>query len=179
MRSRSFPKFGVRPTCMEPSEGFLPIERSDARILVLGSLPGQKSLAAVEYYAHPQNAFWRIMQELFGIAGDYQERCECLRNARLALWDVLRASVRPGSLDADIQQDTASANDFGIFLKTHANIELIAFNGKKAEQLFRALVPTEHFQHVRLHSLPSTSPAYAAMPFSGKLELWAAGLELP
>ena len=164
---------------MEPSEGFPSIERSDARILVLGSLPGQKSLAAAEYYAHPQNAFWRIMQELFGIAGGYQERCESMRNARLALWDVLRASVRPGSLDADIQRDTASANDFDLFLKAHANIELIAFNGKKAEQLFRAMVPTEHFEHVRLLGLPSTSPAYAAMSFAGKLDLWAAGLELP
>ena len=163
---------------MEPSEGFQPIARSDARILVLGSLPGRKSLADVEYYAHPQNAFWRIMQELFGIAGGYQDRCEGLRNARLALWDVLRASVRPGSLDADIQRETASANDFDQFLAAHANIELIAFNGKKAEQLFRTMVPTEQFEHIRLLGLPSTSPAYAAMSFNGKLDLWSAGLDL-
>ena len=163
---------------MEPSEGFAPIERSDARILVLGSLPGQKSLAAAEYYAHPQNAFWRIMQELFGITGDYHERCASLRNVKLALWDVLRASVRPGSLDADIQRDSASANDFGAFLRVHENIELIGFNGKKAEQLFRAMVPKEHYQRIRLVGLPSTSPAYAAMPYAGKLSVWAAGLDL-
>ena len=130
---------------MEPSEGFPPVARPDARILVLGSLPGRKSIAASEYYAHPQNSFWRIVHELFGIAGDYNERCTCLNDCKLALWDVLRASVRRGSLDADIQQDSASANDFSLFLRAHENIELIGFNGKKAEQLFRAMVPKEHY----------------------------------
>ena len=163
---------------MEPSEGFPPVARPDARILVLGSLPGQKSLAAGEYYAHPQNAFWRIMHELLGIAGHYDERCAHLSECKLALWDVLRASVRPGSLDANIQRDSASANDFESFLKSHASIEVIAFNGKKAEQLFRAMVLKQHYQHVRLLGLPSTSPAYAAMSFAGKLKLWAAGLDL-
>jgi TDG/mug DNA glycosylase family protein len=163
---------------MEPSEGFVPVARPDARILVLGSLPGRKSIAVSEYYAHPQNSFWRIMQELFGIAGDYNERCTCLSDCKLALWDVLRESVRRGSLDADIQQDSASANDFGAFLRVHENIELIGFNGKKAEQLFRAMVPKEHYQRIRLVGLPSTSPAYAAMPYAGKLSVWAAGLDL-
>jgi TDG/mug DNA glycosylase family protein len=163
---------------MEPSEGFPPVARPDARILVLGSLPGRKSIVASEYYAHPQNSFWRIMHELFRVAGDYEERCTGLSGSKLALWDVLRASVRPGSLDADIQRDSASANDFGSFLLTHERIELIGFNGKKAEQLFRAMVPKEHYQNIRLVGLPSTSPAYAAMPFAGKLELWAAGLEI-
>jgi TDG/mug DNA glycosylase family protein len=163
---------------MEPSEGFAPIEGCDARILVLGSLPGKKSLAASEYYAHPQNAFWRIMRELYGITGDYNERCTGLAKAKLALWDVLRASVRPGSLDADIRQETARANDFESFLQAHPGVKLIAFNGKKAEQLFRTMVPAEYYGPIRLVGLPSTSPAYAAMPFSGKLGLWAAGLDL-
>jgi len=145
---------------------------------VLGSLPGKTSIVAGEYYAHPRNSFWRIMRELFGIAGDYDERCTHLSDCRLALWDVLRASVRRGSLDADIQRASASANDFGLFLRTHENIEVLGFNGKKAEQLFRAMVPKEHYQHVRLVGLPSTSPAYAAMPFAGKLQLWAAGLDI-
>jgi TDG/mug DNA glycosylase family protein len=163
---------------MEPSEGFPPVARPDARILVLGSLPGKKSLAADEYYAHPQNAFWRIMQELYGIAGDYDERCAGLIDCQLALWDVLRESVRPGSLDADIRQDSALANDFGLFLRAHESIQVVGLNGKKAEQLFRAMIPKEHYQHVRLVGLPSTSPAYAAMPFADKLSLWAAGLDI-
>ena len=163
---------------MEPSEGFPPVARADARILVLGSLPGQKSLSASEYYAHPQNAFWRIMRELFGIDGHYDERCTLLGDSKLALWDVLRSSVRRGSLDADIRRESAVANDFEAFLKSHASIKTIAFNGKKAEQLFRTMVPKDEYQRVRLLGLPSTSPAYAAMPFADKLTAWAVGLDL-
>ena len=163
---------------MEPSEGFPPIVRPDARILILGSLPGQKSLTDQEYYAHPQNAFWPIMMQIFGISGDYDERCARLRDSSLALWDVLRASVRPGSLDADIQRESATANDFRKFLSVNTEIERIAFNGKKAEQLFRTMVPSKHYEHIQLVGLPSTSPAYAAMPFEGKLSLWRAGLEI-
>ena len=163
---------------METSEGFSPVARPDARVLVLGSLPGQKSLAAREYYAHPQNSFWRIMHELFSVSGHYDQRCALMSDCKIALWDVLRSSVREGSLDANIRRDSASANDFESFLKSHASIEVIAFNGKKAEQLFRTMVLKQHYQHVRLVGLPSTSPAYAAMSFTGKLNLWAAGLDL-
>ena len=162
---------------MELSEGFPPVARPDARVLVLGSLPGQKSLTAVEYYAHPQNAFWPIMKEIFGITGDYAERCTRLSEHKLALWDVLSTSVRPGSLDANIRQETATANDFVGFLHEHPRIERITFNGKKAGQLFRQMVPAEHCQHLHLIGLPSTSPAYAAMPFAGKLAAWTKGLE--
>ncbi len=163
---------------MEPSEGFPPVAQPDARVLVLGSLPGQKSLAEQEYYAHPRNSFWPIMKEVLGVVGNYEERCTRLADARVALWDVLQASVRVGSLDTSIRRETASANDFGSFLHSHAQIERIVFNGKKAEQLFLAMVPEEHYEHVQLTGLPSTSPAYAAMPFEGKLNLWAVGLEI-
>lgn len=164
---------------MELSEGFPPVAPADAQILVLGSLPGKRSLAVQEYYAHPQNAFWRIMQEIYGIAGDYDERCAGLMGVRLALWDVLRESARRGSLDADIQRQTAAVNDFDSFLSKHADIGVIAFNGKKAEQLFRAMVPKKHYTSLRLLSLPSTSPAYAAMPLQKKISLWTAGLSNP
>ena len=163
---------------MEASEGFLPIARRDARVLVLGSLPGQRSLSDQQYYAHPQNAFWRIMRELFDIGGDYEERCILLSENRIALWDVLRESVRPGSMDAAIRSDSAIVNDFGTFLGEFAQIEQIIFNGKKAEQLFLAMVPKTLWQHLQLTGLPSTSPAYAAMSFGGKLEAWKAGLQI-
>ena len=158
------------------SEGFAPIARADARVLLLGSLPGQKSLAEHEYYAHPQNAFWSIMRELFGVNGCYDERCMGLVTKQVAVWDVLRASVRPGSLDADIRQETALVNDFETFLESHVEIELIAFNGKKAEQLFRRMAPSKCIEHVRLVGLPSTSPAFASMPYARKLDVWRAGL---
>lgn len=161
---------------MERSEGFPPIARKDARVLVLGSLPGQKSLLEQEYYAHPQNAFWPIMQEIFGVAGSYDERCACLIQHELALWDVLHASVRRGSLDADIRQETATVNDFETFLYEHPRIQGIAFNGQKAEKMFQRMVRIEHPGHLRMTGLPSTSPAYAAMSFAGKLDLWKAGI---
>ena len=160
----------------QSSKGFEPIARVDARLLVLGSLPGQKSLADHEYYAHPQNAFWPIMRELYGTSGTYKERCEHLTTQQIAVWDVLQASVRPGSLDSDIRQETAVVNDFETFLKDHIHIEKIAFNGRKAEQLFRRMVSETHMSDLSFISLPSTSPAFAAMPFARKLELWRAAL---
>ncbi len=164
---------------MERSEGFPPIALPDARILVLGSLPGQRSIAEGQYYAHPQNAFWPIMRELLGIQGSYADRCEQLVENRVALWDVLASSVRPGSMDADIRLESARANDFEGFLLTHSNLRLIAFNGKKAEQLFEKYVDNQSTDDsIRRIGLPSTSPAYAAMSFSGKLSAWCEAIRL-
>ena len=162
---------------MDPSEGFAPIERADARILILGSLPGRRSLAEGEYYAHPQNAFWRIMAEILGIRGAYEERAAQLIANHIALWDVLASSVRPGSMDADISLERARANDFSTFFAGHPGLRTIAFNGKKAEQLFTRLAADAITDNsLRLIGLPSTSPAYAAMPFSGKLAAWRAAV---
>ena len=133
-----------------------------------------------QYYAHPQNAFWPVMQELFGISGDYVSRCQQLMNCRLALWDVLKCSVRPGSLDADICLDGAEPNDFAAFFARHTKIERVAFNGKKAEQLFARFVTAGNVpESVGRVGMPSTSPAYAAMPFSGKLSAWREALLPP
>lgn len=162
---------------MEVSEGFAAVARPDARILILGSLPGERSIAEQEYYAHPRNAFWPIMKVLYGVDGSYKERCEQIQDNGVAVWDVLQASVRSGSLDADIQVNTARVNDFGAFLSTYSNINLIVFNGKKAEQLFKRRVANSIIENVRLAGLPSTSPAYAAMKFSTKLEIWRAALK--
>lgn len=155
------------------AEGFPPVARSDARILILGSLPGQRSIAEQQYYAHPRNAFWPIMKKLYGIQGNYQDRLLQLACNRIALWDVLQSSFRPGSLDASIALDSARVNDFNAFFGEHTDIHLIAFNGKKAEQLFKKFVDLQSMDSlVRQFGLPSTSPAYAAMTFSGKLAQW-------
>lgn len=158
---------------MERSEGFPPVAQPDARILILGSLPGDRSIAEQQYYAHPQNAFWRIMRELFGIDGKYEERCAQLSANGIALWDVLHSSVRPGSMDADIRLSSAAANDFAGFFFAHPHINKVAFNGKKAEQLFVRFVESDGVATgLRRIALPSTSPAYASMSFSGKLVAW-------
>ncbi len=163
---------------MTRSQGFPPIAASHARVLVLGSLPGQRSIDEGRYYAHPQNVFWQIMQELLGVDGDYATRCSQLAGHGIALWDVLHSSVRPGSMDAAIRVDTASANDFASFFREHRQLRLIAFNGRKAEQLYRRFVdPLGITPDVRRIGLPSTSPAYASMPFSGKLAAWRGALQ--
>jgi hypoxanthine-DNA glycosylase len=156
------------------SQGFPPIAGRDARVLILGSLPSERSIREGEYYAHPQNAFWRIMRELVGAEGPYEDRCATLKAARIAVWDVLHQSVRPGSMDADIQLDTSEVNDFEGFLASHKHVEMICFNGRKAEQMFMRFVKLN--QPPRLVSLPSTSPAYASMPFTEKLAAWREGI---
>jgi hypoxanthine-DNA glycosylase len=161
---------------MEPSKGFAPVAGEDARTLVLGSLPGQKSLAEQQYYAHPQNAFWRIMRDLYGIGGSYDDRCRGLVENKIALWDVLKESERPGSMDADIRANASLTNDFEAFLSCHSKIAVIAFNGRKSEQLFQRMVHLPENTKLRYVGLPSTSPAYASLSVSGKLDAWRAGL---
>lgn len=156
------------------ARSFPPIVGHEARVLVLGSMPGLASLAAQQYYAHPRNAFWPIMGELFGAAPQlpYAERVQRLLAARVAVWDVLGACVRPGSLDSDIQSEGMEVNDFGGFLARHPGIARIYFNGAKAEQLFVSLAMPLLPVELRLKRLPSTSPANAGMRLAQKLEAW-------
>ena len=159
------------------SRGFPPIAASDARVLVLGSLPGQVSLARRQYYAQPHNAFWRIMGALVGAGPelDYPQRAARLQAAGIALWDVCKAAVREGSLDSSIDLDSVVANDFRRFFAAHRGIGCIFTNGGTATRLYRRLVvPTlpPDAQALPLHALPSTSPAHASLRFEQKLEQW-------
>jgi hypoxanthine-DNA glycosylase len=160
------------------SQGFPPIAREDARVLVLGSLPSQASLRERRYYAHPQNVFWKIMHVLTGATGSYVSRCRSLREQRIAVWDVLSSSVRPGSLDADIDMSSAVPNDFEQFFSRHRNIRLICFNGRKAQQMFeryvRSSCANDKFEFALL---PSTSPAHASLTPAEKLEIWRGIIE--
>ncbi len=171
-----------RSPVAKPACGFPPVSRPDARVLVLGSLPGVRSLAESRYYAQPQNAFWRIMGALYGAGPElpYADRLQRLLDARIALWDVVAAAVRPGSLDSRIRRDTVEVNDFAAFLAAHREIERICFNGKTAAELFRRRVLPGLGPHVPdiVHVLPSTSPAHAGMPFARKLDAWRQGLRL-
>ena len=159
------------------SSGFDAVAGPDARVLILGSLPGPASLERREYYAQPRNAFWRIMSELVGAEPTlpYPERLQILINARIALWDVCARAARAGGLDAAIQLESVEANDIPGFLGSHRAIRLICFNGAKAAELFRRCVEPEFRPGAcaipRL-ILPSTSPAHAAMRFEEKLRRW-------
>jgi len=156
---------------------FAPIATRNAETLVLGSLPGRKSLEMQRYYAHPHNAFWKLVAAIFGGDGDlpYTRRVRILTANRVALWDVLAAAYRPGSLDSSIEHASAQANDFEEFFRTHRKIRRVFFNGRKAEELFRRFVLPglgPEFAVIRYECLPSTSPAHAGMPFANKLERW-------
>lgn len=159
------------------SRGFPPVARRDARVLVLGSLPGVRSIEAQQYYAQPRNAFWAIMDVLADAGPElgYAARLAALKRAGIALWDVAAGAVRPGSLDSAIVPASVEANDFAGFFARHRQIRAVFFNGAKAAELYRRLViPTldEPFAALATYRLPSTSPAHAAMPFTAKLDAW-------
>lgn len=156
---------------------FPPLSRPDARVLVLGSMPGIASLQAGQYYAHPRNAFWPIMAALFGFAADlpYARRVERLLAARVAVWDVLQACEREGSGDAAIDPGSVAVNDFAGFFAAHPQLDAVFLNGTTAASYFRRRVwPGLQSQHPSLHltALPSTSPAHAGLRLADKLERW-------
>jgi hypoxanthine-DNA glycosylase len=154
-------------------QGLPPISRKNARILILGSMPGKRSLELQQYYAHPQNAFWKIMAKLTGDGKNYGERTLRLKKHRIALWDVIRTCRRKGSLDSAIRQPRF--NDLESFLRKHPEIRHIFLNGSEAYRSFtryadgRTLPPHTY--------LPSTSPAHT-MSFQRKLNLWKGPVKL-
>ena len=161
----------------QPVESFPPLFNGSAHVLILGSMPGMASLSAGQYYAHPRNAFWRIMRGIFGIDESlpYSHRTTALLNQGLAVWDVLKACVRQGSLDSDIVSHSIVANDFKTLFEQCPAIAKIIFNGSTAEQTYiRHVLPTLDLKHAAIPAvrLPSTSPAHAGLDFEGKLNAW-------
>jgi double-stranded uracil-DNA glycosylase len=159
------------------STGFRPVADAESRVLILGTLPGPESLRQRKYYARKGNAFWPIMERLFGAGPDlaYRERLQVLRNNGIALWDICHTAYREGALDAAIDLESVVPNDFVRFLKAHPRIHLICFNGQQAEKLFRRRVLPGLPQPAQLiprTTLPSTSPAHAAMRFEEKHKRW-------
>lgn len=162
---------------MNTISGFLPIESSDAKILILGSMPSEASLNSNQYYAHPRNSFWYIIESLFAKEHDlsYQHRKELLVKNKIALWDVVQSCQRPGSLDSAIEQDSIVINRFGEFYDRHPMIEIIFFNGSKAETEYKKRVLpelAENYAGLASRRLPSTSPAMATLRRQQKLKRW-------
>lgn len=140
-------------------------------MLILGSLPGEASLKAARYYAHPQNQFWRLVGTVIGredFAGlDYERRVEILRASGIGVWDVLASAIRPGSLDAAIRE--VEHAPLAKLVATLPALRAVAFNGATAARIGRKLLAGTP---VELVDLPSSSPAYAAMPFAEKSTRW-------
>jgi hypoxanthine-DNA glycosylase len=148
-------------------------------VLILGSMPGRASLAAGRYYAHRQNAFWRIVCGLLDVDphAPYTKKVQAVKAARIAVWDVLHSCVRRGSLDTMIENESEIANDFRAFFRSHRGIAHVYFNGAKAEASFRRHVLPEIAVRLRYTRLPSTSPANASVPWRRKRAAWRAILQ--
>lgn len=150
--------------------GLPPVMRCDARVLILGSLPGDASLVAQEYYAHPRNQFWRLVGGIIGcnLAGiNYPARLDALQMVGIALWDVIGEADRPGSLDQKIRH--AQINDLREFVGRLPHLRAIAFNGKKAGALVGNMFAR---MSVDILHLPSSSPAYT-IDAATKAEAWS------
>ena len=157
---------------MEVKAGLPPIARADARLFVLGSLPGDASLAAGRYYAHPTNQFWRLLgsaigEELHQL--DYAERLKRLAEHRVGLWDVIASATRRGSLDQAIRD--AQHNCIEHLLRDFAGLRAIAFNGATAAAAGRKLVGDVP-QEIVMVDLPSSSAANTR-PFVEKAAAWS------
>jgi hypoxanthine-DNA glycosylase len=161
--------------------GLPPIAAADAGILILGSFPGAQSLAAAQYYAHPQNRFWQAMAGITCVEAraPYEERVAGLRSRGIALWDVLHSCARVGSLDADIARGSEEPNDFAAFLEAHPRVRGIAFNGKSPSHYFdRFVVPLDLLiaSDLSVVVMPSSSPAHAAIRPDALARTWKATL---
>jgi hypoxanthine-DNA glycosylase len=162
-------------------KSFSPIISAESRILILGSIPGEASLCAHEYYAHPRNAFWYILYAVWpedtdvafgGSLPPYKDRLSFLLSRELALWDVIAACTRAGSLDSAVRSEKIQS--FDSFFNAYPNIGKVLFNGRKAYEVFSRQYG---FTEGKIYQLmPSTSPAHASLSFAEKLAMWKGAL---
>lgn len=149
--------------------GLPPVLDQQTRIVILGSFPGEASLSAKRYYAHPRNQFWPLLTALTGtdmVTVPYEVRLERLRKHRIGLWDVLAACEREGSLDSAIRKP--AANDFDRLRDLCPELETVGFNGQASGKF----APQFAVQGYRTVVLPSSSPAHMTLSFEQKLVVW-------
>ncbi len=160
-------------------KSFSPIINPQSKILILGSIPGVKSLEKQQYYAHPQNRFWKLIGLLCNYNNlsdlEYDNKLNILLNNKLALWDVIKSCEREGSMDSDILNE--SPNNFDLLLKKYPNIEKICFNGNKAYNAFKKYFP-EFLLNYNHFVLPSTSPANARFRIENLYDIWYNAINL-
>ena len=157
--------------------GLDPIVDEKSHILILGTLPGEKSLQSQKYYANPWNHFWSIISRIYRepIGLRYGEKCSFLKTKRIAIWDVLKSAERVGSSDSKIKSEVP--NDFESLFQNYTQIKAIGFNGTKAEKLFRKhveLMPYLEEAGVKMECLPSTSPTPGkyVKSLEEKMQVW-------
>ena len=155
-------------------QGLAPVVGRASRLLVLGSFPGEASLAAGRYYAHPRNQFWPILARALGeplVDWPFERRYRAVIDAGFAIWDVYAGCRREGSLDSSIRD--AAGNDFDALLRRAPGLHAVVFNGRTAARFERWFAK----RGLRTRVLPSTSPAFAGMSADDKFARWAAAIE--
>ncbi len=152
---------------------FAPVADEGCRILILGSMPGERSLELQQYYGHKNNRFWRLMAEVYNngvVPEDYEERKKMLLRNEIALWDVIAYCRREGSLDSAIRSE--KYNDLREFLTKHPKIKRICCNGGKAYSALQKYCREHELQNIEILAMPSTSPANARWNFEKLKEKW-------
>lgn len=161
---------------MTKCKSFSPSINKNSKILILGSMPGVKSLTEQQYYAHPQNRFWKLMALICKNKNlqnsDYKTKLKILLKNGFALWDVIRSCDRSGSLDSDIKNEIP--NDIKGLLYKYPNIKKIYLNGNKSYSAFKKYFP-ELLTEYNCTKMPSTSPANARYRLDDLYKIWNAG----
>ena len=158
---------------MNNCKSFAPSIDNNSKVLILGSMPGVKSLEEQQYYAHPQNRFWKVMGHILGEPKlhefNYGTKLKTLLKDNIALWDTIKSCRREGSLDSDIQNETP--NDIRKLLKNYPNIKKICLNGNKSYSAFKKYFP-DLLKKYSCRKMPSTSPANARYSLEKLVEEW-------
>ena len=160
---------------MDNCKSFKPSIDNNSTILILGSMPGVKSLEEQQYYAHPQNRFWKVMGAICNVPNlyelDYDLKLKTLLNNKIALWDTIKSCKRYGSLDSDIRNETP--NDIKNLLKKYHNVKTICLNGNKSYSAFKKYFP-DLLEKYDCYKMPSTSPANAGYNLKMLINEWSA-----
>jgi len=146
------------------------ISNQETTILILGTMPGDKSLDLGEYYGHPRNSFWKIISKITGndLPIKYDDKKSLLYKTKIGIWDVAHKVNRKGSLDSAIKNE--EPNDLYNFISKHQKLKIIGFNGKKAGALFDKYFNRN--KNIKYISLPSTSPANTSISYNDLCEKW-------
>ena len=164
---------------MNNCKSFKPSIDNNSKILILGSMPGIKSLEEQQYYAHPQNRFWKVMGALCSENNlaefDYDTKLKILLNNNIALWDTIKSCKRKGSLDSDIKNE--QPNNIRKLLKNYPSIKIICLNGNKSYSAFEKYFP-DLIEKYSTYKMPSTSPANAKYSLNKLIEEWSTILQL-
>lgn len=160
----------VKPTSTHTKTSFDPISNAETEVLILGTMPGDKSIELDEYYGHPRNRFWKIISSITNndLPQTYAEKKALLFKTKIGIWDVAHKANRKGSLDSAIENE--EPNDLNNFISKHKNLKVIGFNGKKSEVLFDKYFDRK--SGIRFISLPSTSPANTGIDFDNICNQW-------